>query len=97
MLQLITQDSIVFIFMVQNRRIDQPSLDLFKKRLYKLAQRTGGKPYLAFDMPQDIGWVHDVYPMGEDWLARKYKYDPNQTFYSKFFHNFQLKMSGPPQ
>ena len=92
MLQLITRDSIVFVFNVQNHRIDQPILEQFKSRLYKLTRRTGGKPYLAFDIPRDTGWLQEVYPRAEEWLARKNEYDPNQTFYSKFFHNFQVKM-----
>ncbi|MCL6270818.1 FAD-binding oxidoreductase [Sansalvadorimonas sp. 2012CJ34-2] len=97
MLQLITQDSIVFVFMIENRRVDQPSLELFKKRLYKLARGTGGKPDLAFDLPRDAGWVMDSYPRVGEWLALKREFDPSHTFYSKFFHNFQLRMTGAPR
>ncbi|USE34907.1 FAD-binding oxidoreductase [Endozoicomonas sp. SCSIO W0465] len=93
MLQLITQDSIVFVFVIENRKAIQSDLDLFKKRLYRLTQSVGGKPYLAFDLPKDTDWLIDAYPRAKEWLALKQEFDPNMTFYSQFFHNFKRQIS----
>ena len=93
MLQLLTEDSVVFVFMIENRQAIQDSLDMFKKRLYQLTQSAGGKPYLAFDLPKNTSWLMEAYPRAGEWLAMKRKFDPNMTFYNQFFHNFNHQIS----
>lgn len=93
MLQLLTEDSVVFVFMIENQQAIQDSLDMFKKRLYQLTQSAGGKPYLAFDLPKNTSWLMEAYPRAGEWLAMKRKFDPNMTFYNQFFHNFNHQIS----
>ncbi len=88
LLPLITTDSVVFVFMIENLPEYQHELAEFKDDLYTLVRSLDGRPYLAFDLPKANDWFMELYPHGNRWLALKKTFDPNGTFYSQFLADF---------